>query len=78
MDELVSAAWVYMLLHNKKFPESPLYVTETGQLTDKPPCIEQFGIIAHKGHGPGTKCLSPKTQSEEVKDGRPGSKATVL
>jgi len=54
--ELLDAAYVYMILHNKRFPRSPVFVLENGKLSSKSPCIHQDGFIIHKGHGPKTNC----------------------
>jgi hypothetical protein len=57
--QLLEAAWMYVLLHNREFPDKPLFVDDSGSgpvISEKPCCLEVEGMIAHRGHGPGTPC----------------------
>lgn len=52
--ELIEAAWVYVILHNREFPADPRFVDVRGPelITKKSPCHDG----AHVGHGPGEPC----------------------
>lgn len=54
--DLVDAAYLYMILHNRAFPKSPVFVQSNGSVGRKPECRNVEGFIIHRGHGPRTNC----------------------
>jgi len=54
--ELREAAWQYVLVHNRIYPDDPRFVAENGVISTSPCCVVADGFIAHRGHGPGLPC----------------------